>query len=392
MDKTVIYRTLVVIIWGLCACILGLSACEKQKPVNLSSNKRTPEATVAFYQCARCHSGEKLPPHPEFIRDCRGCHKAIKEGDLNHMYPKDKIETWSKRINHFYITPDLSNLSHRLRYDWFLEFLQKPHIVRPRLGSMMPKMMISKVDAEKIADFFYTEFSEPKEIRDWEMGNAKRGQSIFAQKDCASCHLPKTKNFSPEQMMAPMLEHSSSRMSRQQMYYWLKNPKEINPSTLMPNFDLSDKEILDLIAYLQTLGRRRQEDCNVSIKPQLLERKVGYSDIEKRVLKKTCWHCHSDPVPAGGDGGPGNTGGFGYPGKGVDFSSQQSFIRVRGKLPSIISDTSRGYPIVVEHLLQRHREIECSEYTEVTGMPLGLPAVSVEDINLIYSWIRQNER
>ena len=38
----------------------------------------------------------------------------------------------------------------------------------------------------------------------------------------------------------------------------------------------------------------------------------------------TCWHCHSDPDFARGDGGPGNSGGFGYPPRRAELSDYAS--------------------------------------------------------------------
>ena len=39
--------------------------------------------------------------------------------------------------------------------------------------------------------------------------------------------------------------------------------------------------------------------------------------------------------------------------------------------------------------MARHREVEGEPIDGVTGMPLGLPPVPLEDIQLVESWIAQ---
>jgi len=37
------------------------------------------------------------------------------------------------------------------------------------------------------------------------------------------------------------------------LHRWIKNPQAIKPSTIMPDLGLSDQQINDLVAYLETL-------------------------------------------------------------------------------------------------------------------------------------------
>jgi hypothetical protein len=43
----------------------------------------------------------------------------------------------------------------------------------------------------------------------------------------------------------------------------------------------------------------------------LLERRVGFDEVNQEVFAVTCRHCHTNPDLADGDGGLGNTGGCG---------------------------------------------------------------------------------
>ena len=52
-----------------------------------------------------------------------------------------------------------------------------------------------------------------------------------------------------------------------------------------------------------------------------LTRKVTFKEVDEKVFHRTCWHCHSEPDYAIGDGGPGNSGGFGFKPRGLNLSA-----------------------------------------------------------------------
>jgi hypothetical protein len=107
----------------------------------------------------------------------------------------------------------------------------------------------------------------------------------------------------------------------------------------------------------------------------------------------TCRHCHTNPDSAGGDGGPGNTGGFGFKPRKIDFSSYQGIqsggVTREGERVSLFAPTKDGLPRLVAALIARQRE-DVGQVTEgVRGMPLGLPALTAEQIQLVESWVAQ---
>ena len=87
----------------------------------------------------------------------------------------------------------------------------------------------------------------------------------------------------------------------------------------MPAFALGDAEQRDLAAYLLLTPLAPIEPARFERLPPL-ERPVGYEEVSARVFRRTCWHCHSDPSYAIGDGGPGNTGGFGFAPRGINLA------------------------------------------------------------------------
>ncbi len=109
-----------------------------------------------------------------------------------------------------------------------------------------------------------------------------------------------------------------------------------------------------------------------------------------KVFSRTCHHCHTDADAAGGDGGPGNTGGFGFAPRGVSFSSHASilagYLDESGRRRSLFEPLADGTP-----RLARHAETRQAPDETVRGMPLGLPALSAEDIQLVETWVAEGK-
>jgi hypothetical protein len=161
----------------------------------------------------------------------------------------------------------------------------------------------------------------------------------------------------------------------------------------MPSFELTADQAERLAAFLfyeplDEPSRQRPPE-----RLALLSRPVSFDEVQERVFKKVCWHCHSNPDYAEGDGGPGNTGGLGFAPRGLDLSSYEGVasgaLDDQGERRSIFSADETGTPRLVTHLLARQVEEHGGQVPGITGMPLGLPAIAPEDIQLVASWITQ---
>ena len=91
-------------------------------------------------------------------------------------------------------------------------------------------------------------------------GAAAQGLELVKTESCLNCHaisgLPGHKNIGPD------LTHIASRRilasgaidnSPKNLFKWLKDPDSIKPESHMPNFQLSDERVNDLVAYMETL-------------------------------------------------------------------------------------------------------------------------------------------
>ena len=89
--------------------------------------------------------------------------------------------------------------------------------------------------------------------------DADAGFNLFQTKGCSGCH---TVDGVSKGMIGPNLTHVLSRtsfagslleMSPANLRRWLRDPPKVKPGSKMPNLGLSDADITQLIAYLETL-------------------------------------------------------------------------------------------------------------------------------------------
>jgi hypothetical protein len=194
--------------------------------------------------------------------------------------------------------------------------------------------------------------------------------------------------------LAPDLRFARDRMTPASLVAWLTDPKAVKSDTPMPKPALSPTEVRDLAAYLADA-----ELAPVPARPKLerlpvLTRKVTFKEVDEKVFHRSCWHCHSEPDYAIGDGGPGNSGGLGFKPRGLNLSDYAGiaagYTDDAGERQSIFARDTASVPLVVRALLARHDEEEQGVETgPVRGMPLGYDPLSAEDIQLVESWVAQ---
>ncbi|MCA1723482.1 MAG: cytochrome c oxidase subunit II, partial [Thermomicrobia bacterium] len=89
-------------------------------------------------------------------------------------------------------------------------------------------------------------------------GDAAQGAMLFQQMTCASCHAVTETAASVK--VGPNLTHFGSRdtiaagvldNTPENLTKWIKNPFAVKPGNHMPNLQLTDTQIRDLVAYLE---------------------------------------------------------------------------------------------------------------------------------------------
>ena len=94
-------------------------------------------------------------------------------------------------------------------------------------------------------------------------GNADNGKQLFATKGCIACHVAPgvpgaSGTIGPNltgigdparrPQLAGSLPNTDDNLKR-----WIKDPQGVKSGTMMPNLNLSDAEVSDLVTFLETL-------------------------------------------------------------------------------------------------------------------------------------------
>ncbi len=180
--------------------------------------------------CSLCH-GEFVSKEAPVLTNgrkmfyelgCRGCHKV--EG-------KERIK----------VGPRITKIGQKVKVDWLYRWLRNPYNYLP--DTKMPDLNLSEQEAADI-----TLFLIPRQTAvDTEvLGSYDRGRRILSESRCVSCHSFEGKGGD----IGPDLAKVSSKMRPDWLFQWIKNPHELQPATLMPDFGFSDQEVWDLVAFL----------------------------------------------------------------------------------------------------------------------------------------------
>ncbi len=160
--------------------------------------------------------------------------------------------------------------------------------------------------------------------------------------------------------LAPDLRFARERLRPEAVVAWVSNPKAVKADTPMPEFVLAAADARDIAAYVLTTPLAPAPPRPPVPRLPVLERKVTFDEVSAKVFRRTCWHCHGEPDYAAGDGGPGNTGGFGFKPKGISFVDYGAV--AAGRLDdkdvrhSLFEKTEGGTPYLLRALLARRDE------------------------------------
>ena len=362
------------------------------------------KSLVVKFECNRCHALTDVEA-PVLEKDCVRCHQQIHDG--TYKASATTLVKWQKNIVHFRDTPSLAGIGGRLRRGFIEQFLLDPRDMRPHTDTSMPRLDLSPDEARDIATYL-TAGSVPAKPVSLDGASVERGGGLFEQKGCRLCHeytgAPRATLPAGVQplegtgerrghALAPDLRYARDRMNVGEIIRWLEDPKAVNPDTAMPKTPLLPEEIRDLAAFLVKQDLAAKVNKPIPARLPVLTRKVSYEEVSKRVFRNTCWHCHAEPDYAIGDGGPGNTGGLGFKPRALNLAEyegiQAGYVDDKGDRRSVFTPMPDGTPRLVYALLARYREEAGQRDPAMRGMPMGLPSVTLEDIQLVETWIAQ---
>lgn len=359
-------------------------------------------ALLLRFECNRCHDG--LPVAAASLgKHCVRCHQDILSGRFEA--PPDVLQRWQGHLTSLNAVPSLTTIGQRLRRAWVASYLLAPQDLRPHLPATMPRLALSPQQAQRLAAYLVPAERQPLVLAP---AQVDQGRRVLDHKGCGTCHAlrgapllaspipvaPVALTAAALQrglLLAPDLAYTRARYQPRALLDWLRSPRALKPDAAMPEIALSEAEISAVAAYLLLAPLPPPPREPPPPRLPVLARRVGFAEVNQQVLRRTCWHCHSSPDYALGDGGPGNTGGFGFAPRGLSLADYSDVMA--GSLDeqrqrrSVFAPLSDGTPRLLAHLLARQREVRGEVVAGVRGMPLGLPPLTPEQIQLVESWI-----
>ncbi len=159
------------------------------------------------------------------------------------------------------IGPDLTREAKKSRNEWLFKFFKKTYKIRPVpiLKAGMPDFYLSDIEVNAIIEYFAFIAGESypynaelkKEVHAEDIYDGEKlYQEVFA---CSGCHV--VDGHGGE--IGPEHTDAASRLKREWVEQWLKNPQAVQPEVRMPRFKFKDWEFEALTDYLMTLGRYR---------------------------------------------------------------------------------------------------------------------------------------
>jgi mono/diheme cytochrome c family protein len=155
------------------------------------------------------------------------------------------------------IAPDLTRIGSQLQTEWTKKYFKVPYSLRPIVEERMPNLFISDKEIELLLQYFNTTLLDdslmiPKSL-DLKVADAHRGENLFRELyGCQSCHIVDGKGG----YVGPPLDNVGNRLKPGWIYKWLLDPQFYNPKTIEPKANLSDKDALDITAFLMSLKEK----------------------------------------------------------------------------------------------------------------------------------------
>ncbi len=339
--------------------------------------------------CATCHDVPGQAEEPR-ATSCAGCHDWIRATAADPARRERALaafplwERYERNVVSYLDVPSLEAAMARLEPEWVAAYLEDPHDLRPGLPETMPRFDLDEAQVSLIASAFGPEPVPATAAVD--PANAARGESLFASRGCVACHTFGTLHPGPGLPSAPDLAVTRHRMDPDVVAAWIADPQSVSAAATMPAFGLPADEVLALRDYLFVADPAGQVPEPVASVPVAVDRPVGWAEVQERVFGRVCVHCHMDPEANGGRGGPGNQGGYGWAATGIELETAAGVAAVADRIPAVLlrrRDEARRDVLAPGEApadLDRH---------PTPGMPLGLPALSDEEIGLVLAWIEQ---
>ena len=234
--------------------------------------------------CLNCHGD---------IKGLRGAEEIVNSTELLKKYgcySCHKIPGYETMGD---VGPVLTEVGTKVNYSWAVKWLLDPKLYFST--ARMPKFFFTQDQAESIADYLFSMSGTTRHDVDYskETPNAKlveQGKALWSQARCNLCHTTGGRGGNHVKVYAPDLSKVGSKVNKEWLFRWLKNPNAYFPGTKMPRFRFTDEDIKSLVEYITSEYKDDEAEPKYvqPVEIQVASIKKG-KDL---VQKYGCYGCH----------------------------------------------------------------------------------------------------
>ncbi len=307
--------------WGCVVCHLGQGlATEVAEAHETTLTWEQPILPVRYIQasCGVCHRAD-IPETPQLDRgrellvkfNCVGCHRleGIERPEM--------------------LGPDLTNIGTKVSREWIYKWLKEPRTITDSQGNVavdgvvngneprMPRFRLDDKELRGLSAFLSSLRSQPiqpskfdpRVLAKWEKSpdTVQHGELRFRQMFCSDCHSLAVVRAGTTQLIGgdigPELTKVGSKVNRDWLVAWLRDPEAYLPHALMPRYHWSDEDLYTVSQYIST---RLTDPDLLSDVPKLGTSTPNEIQLGRRLfVEKGCASCHVvEGIPQQKDFGP----------------------------------------------------------------------------------------
>jgi mono/diheme cytochrome c family protein len=307
--------------WGCVVCHAGQGrATEVSEAHDTTLAWERPMLPIRYIQasCGACHR-QDIPQTPQLNRgrallvkfNCEGCHQL--EGITRPAM----------------IGPDLTNVGDKVSRGWIYKWLKEPRTLIDSQGNVtvdgylnvseprMPHFRLDEKELRGLSAFLSAQRSQPiapykfdpSVVAKWKdpSAAAQQGELRFRQMFCSDCHSIAMVRAGTTMLIGgdigPELSKVGSKVNRNWLIAWLRDPESYLPNAEMPRYQWSDSDLYTVTQYLTT---RLTDPDLLSDVPKLGAPAPGEIESGRRLfVEKGCASCHViKGIPSPKDFGP----------------------------------------------------------------------------------------
>ena len=358
-------------------------------------------AALARYGCVSCHA-EPAASLGQGAR-CVGCHVEVLRGRRSGLGR-------APAVRHYIDVPSLVSAGRRMRPDALAAYVRDPIHLRPRMDESMPRLPVTEADANAIAAYLRTASGARTAPRSPapDRSRVEAGRRAYQAAGCVTCHsfgtaipalaLPREalRAMGAQSVLGPDLRFACDLIDPDTALAWILDPQSVDNDARMPRTPLRPADALAIrdFLFLGDPGAPARPPRVVTADDLApLARPVRFAEV-RRIFGRSCIHCHAHTT------GDQASAVFGFARSALDLSSYEGVsagvVLPDGTRRSVVADDASGTAPLVARLLARHVEAaheaapaRAALSTAPVGMPLGLPALSADDLRIVATWIAQ---